>query len=62
MLFRSGEMDIDVPALKESVREAAKHVKKEEDYDHIEAELLKKHAAKILAEKPAAAETNEETA
>lgn len=59
ILLSGGEMDIDVPALKESVKKVAKDAKKDEDYDRIEAELLKKHGAKLLAEKPAeaAAET-----
>lgn len=53
ILSSGGEMDIDVPALKESVKKVAKEAKKEEDYDRIEAELLKKHAAKPLEEKAA---------
>jgi F-type H+-transporting ATPase subunit alpha len=53
ILLSGGEMDIDVPALKDSVRQIAKTAKKEEDYDRIEAELLKKHAAQQLSEKPA---------
>lgn len=56
ILQSGGEMDIDVPALKESVRAVASKAKKEEDYDKIEAELLKKHGAKQLSEKPAVAE------
>lgn len=62
ILQSGGEMDIDVPKLKESVVEAAKHAKKEEDYDRIEAELLKKHGAKMLEEKPAPSEASQETA
>jgi F-type H+-transporting ATPase subunit alpha len=53
ILSSGGEMDIDVPALKESVRAVANKAKKEEDYDKIEAELLKKHGAKQLSDKPA---------
>lgn len=56
ILSSGGEMDIDVPALKESVRALVSKAKKEEDYDKIEAELLKKHGAKQLSEKPAVAE------
>lgn len=56
ILLSGGEMDIDVPALKESVKAAVKDAKKDEDYDRIEAALLKKHAAAMLSEKPATAE------
>lgn len=61
VLLSGGEMDIDVPALKESVKVTAKDAKKDEDYDRIEAALLKKHAAAQLSEKPAevGAETEE---
>lgn len=51
ILLSGGEMDIDIPSLKASVRESAKHIKKEEDYDRIEAELLKKHAGARLSER-----------
>ncbi|MEO5499743.1 MAG: sodium-transporting two-sector ATPase [Candidatus Saccharimonadales bacterium] len=53
ILLSGGEMDIDVPALKESVRKLAPSIKDEKDYDKHEAELLKKHAAQMLSEKPA---------
>jgi F-type H+-transporting ATPase subunit alpha len=59
ILLSGGEMDIDVPALKESVQKAASDAKEEKDYDKIEAELLKKHGAQILAEKPAAPKNEE---
>ena len=51
-MLSKGEMDMDVPGLKAAVKDQAKHVKKEEDYDRIEAELLKKFAAHQLEEKP----------
>jgi F-type H+-transporting ATPase subunit alpha len=53
ILLSGGEMDIDVLGLKDSVRKLNKNVKDEKEFDHLEAELLKKHAAKPLAEKPA---------
>ena len=52
IMLSKGEMDMDVPGLKAAVKDQAKHVKKEEDYDRIEAELLKKFAAHQLEEKP----------
>lgn len=52
ILLSKGEMNVDVEALKKSVKEVAKNAKKEEDYDRIEAELLKKHGATMLADKP----------
>ena len=51
ILLSAGEMDFDIPSLKASVREEAKHIKKEEDYDRIEAALLKKHAGARLSER-----------
>lgn len=45
ILAGGGTTDIDVPALKESVVKAASSVKDEKDFDRLEAELLKKHAA-----------------
>lgn len=66
VLLSAGEMDIDVPALKESVKKVAKDAKDEKDFTRLETELLKKHAAKMLGEKPANApvetEKTEETA
>lgn len=62
VLLSGGEMDIDVPALKESVKAVVKDAKKDEDYDRIEAVLLKKHAAAQLSDKPAEAEKTEEPA
>lgn len=40
---------IDVPKLSATVKEAAKKIKKEEDFDKIEAELLKKYSAQPLS-------------
>lgn len=47
IMLSGGEMNIDIEALKTSVREIGKKVKDEKDYDKYEADLLKKHASKI---------------
>ena len=47
ILLSKGEGEIDVPGLKEAARQAASKVKKEEDFDKIEAELLKKYSKKV---------------
>lgn len=52
VLLSGGEVDMDIPGLKDAVKKVAKHLK-EEDYDRIEAELLKKFSAKKLEVKPA---------
>lgn len=59
VLLSGGEMDIDVPALKASVKKVSKEVKDvsdEKSFDKLEAELLKKHGATVLSEKPAVVE------
>jgi F-type H+-transporting ATPase subunit alpha len=53
ILASGGERVVDVPGLKKSVREVAKDAKDDADFDRIEAELLKKHVATPLEEKPA---------
>jgi F0F1-type ATP synthase alpha subunit len=56
IMLSGGEMQLDVAGLKESVRKVAKEVKGVDDektFDKLEAELLKKHAAKPLEAKPA---------
>lgn len=53
VLLSGGEMDIDVAGLKESARKVAGGAKEDKDYDRLEAELLKKHGATMLSEKPA---------
>jgi F-type H+-transporting ATPase subunit alpha len=45
---------IDVAGLKTAVKERAKDAKTEEDYDRIEAELLKQFGAELLEEKTTA--------
>ena len=50
ILLSGGEMTIDVPGLKESVKQAAQEVKGEDDFDKIELELLKKHGVAMVAE------------
>jgi F-type H+-transporting ATPase subunit alpha len=51
IMLSGGEMEIDVPALKQSVKKVATQVKDEKDFDRLEAELLKKHAAEPLSVK-----------
>jgi len=46
IILGGGEVDIDVAGLKEAVKKTATQVKKEEDYDQAEAELLKKYTIK----------------
>jgi F-type H+-transporting ATPase subunit alpha len=53
ILLGGGQSDIDIPRLKESIKQVTKAMKDEKDFDHMEAELLKKHAVKVRSEKPA---------
>lgn len=53
IMLSGGEMELDVPGLKESVKKIGHTVKDEKDYDHHEAQLLKKHGAEPLSEKSA---------
>lgn len=46
IIMGGGEIDIDIAGLKKSATEQSLKVKKEEDFDKIEAELFKKHAIK----------------
>jgi F-type H+-transporting ATPase subunit alpha len=62
IMLSGGEMEIDVAGLKQSVKKIGAHVKDEKDYDKVEAELLKKHAAEPLGEQPAEAATEPEGA
>jgi F-type H+-transporting ATPase subunit alpha len=50
IMLSGGEIEVDVVGLKQSIKEFAKKVKDENDFDHLEAELLKKHTPKILIE------------
>ena len=50
ILNSGGEMELDIPAIKEAVKKVAKDAKEEKDYDRIEADLLKKHGAQMLTE------------
>lgn len=43
ILLGEGKIEIDVDALKKSVKEVSGQVKEEKDFDRLEAELLKKH-------------------
>lgn len=49
IMLGGGEIEIDIPGLKESAKTTASKVKDEKDFDHIEAELLKKHASILKA-------------
>jgi F-type H+-transporting ATPase subunit alpha len=53
IMLSAGEVEIDVAGLKQSVKEAAHKVKDEKDFDHLEAELLKKHSPHKLSAKKA---------
>jgi len=46
VLLNNGEKEIDVLGIKESVKQVSLKIKDEKDFDHIEAELLKKHMLK----------------
>ncbi len=52
IMLSGGEMEMDIVGLKDSVRKVSPEAKEEKDYDRIEAELLKKHAATPLSDKP----------
>lgn len=61
ILLGKGELEIDVPALKESAKQVEHDVKDEKDFDRLEAELLKKHAKQPPEEPQPAAKTEEKT-
>lgn len=61
IMLGGGEVTIDVAGLKESVKKAAAKVSDEKDYDHLVAELLKRHTAETLSEKPAAGQADTAT-
>jgi F-type H+-transporting ATPase subunit alpha len=46
VILGGGKTDIDIAGLKDSVKKIEAQIKGEEDYDKVEAELLKKHAVK----------------
>jgi len=46
VILSGGEIEIDVPGIKESAKSVSSKVKEEKDFDRIEAELLKKHTVK----------------
>ncbi len=56
IMLSEDDRPIDVAALKQSVRKRSPEVKGDEDFDRIEAELLKAHSAEPVVEKPKAAE------
>ena len=64
IMLSPDDRPIDVAALKNSVKERAKEVNSEEDYDRIEAELFKAHSAEppVAVVKPNPDEEVTETA
>jgi F-type H+-transporting ATPase subunit alpha len=50
IMLPTDDQQIDIAGLRTEVKEVAKHAKTEEDYDKIEAELLKKFGAKKIEE------------
>ncbi len=52
VLLSDGETTIDIPGLKESVKQVASKIKDEKDFDRVEAELLKKHSEVSSVKKP----------
>lgn len=66
ILLGEGKTDIDVKTLKESVKKITDDIKEDKDFDHLEAELLKKHSIAAESKPPApapdqAAETDAKT-
>lgn len=49
ILLGGGEVELDIAGIKESAIKLGKQVKKEEDFDKVEAEMLKKHTRKTKA-------------
>ncbi len=62
VMLGGGEIPIDIAAMKAAVKELAKSVKDDADYDRVEAELLSKYGKKPVAlkEKDAGPAPNEE--
>jgi F-type H+-transporting ATPase subunit alpha len=52
IMLSGGEMTIDIAALKQSVEAVTTDIKDDAEYDRMEAEFLKKHAAEQLTAKP----------
>lgn len=52
ILLGGGKSSIDVAGLKVAAKKLGSHIKDEKDFDHAEADLLKKYSAQSLAEKP----------
>lgn len=53
IILGGGEVEIDIAALKEAAKKVRAQAKKEEDFDHLEADLLKKYTLKAKVEAPA---------
>jgi F-type H+-transporting ATPase subunit alpha len=51
IMLSPDDRPIDVAGLKKAVKDRVKDANTEEDYDHIEAELLKQFGAEVLPEK-----------
>lgn len=59
IILGGGEREVDATGLKESAKKTAKLVKHEDDFDHLEAELLKHHTIKPAASAPLTDASNE---
>jgi len=62
IMLSSDDRSIDIAGLRKAVKDVAKHIKKEEDFDKHEADLLKKFSAKSLDKKPVEQAPDETTA
>lgn len=58
IMLPTDDQAIDIAGLRKEVKEVAKHAKSEEEYDKIEAELLKKFGAKKVEEPKAKQESD----
>jgi F-type H+/Na+-transporting ATPase subunit alpha len=58
IMLPTDDQHIDVAGLRQAVKDVAKHIKSEDDYDKVEADLLKKFGAKpIKQDSPSPSET-----
>lgn len=60
VLSTDGETNIDTAGLKQSAKSISAKVKDEKDFDHLEAELFKKHTTQVSAPKPVETTANPE--
>lgn len=61
VLLSNGEVEIDIPAIKESVKKTNQNIKDDEDFDRIETDLLKKYTIKSSAKKSVEEKVETET-